>query len=84
VYDLVISPGAVDKNGVEYWYWAGGTSMASPHVAGVAALITGKHPGYSPSQIEAALRVSSDDLGKPGRDDFFGHGRVNASKAADE
>jgi len=51
-------------------------------VTRVAALITGKHPGYSPSQVEAAL--SSDDLGKPGRDDFFGHGRVNASKAVDE
>jgi subtilisin family serine protease len=84
LYDLVISPGSVDPDGTEYWWWAAGTSMASPHVAGVAALIVAKHPGYSPAQVEAALRKSSDDLGKPGRDDFFGLGRVNASKAGDQ
>ena len=83
VYDLVLSPAGIDSNG-DYWAWLGGTSMASAHVTGVAALIAAKHPGYSPTQIEAALRISSDDLGKPGRDDFFGHGRVNASKAVDE
>jgi len=83
VFDLVISPGSID-NGTDAWWWAGGTSMASPHVAGVAALIAGKHPGYSPSQVEAVIRTSADDLGKPGRDDFYGDGRVNASKAVDQ
>ena len=83
-YDLVLSPGSIDADGNEYWWFAAGTSMASPHVAGVAALIAGKHPEYSPAQIEAALRASSNDLGKPGRDDFFGLGRVNASQAVDQ
>jgi len=84
IYDLVLSPGSIDADGTEYWWFAAGTSMASPHVAGVAALIAGKHPEYSPAQIEAALRASSNDLGKPGRDDFFGLGRVNASQAVDQ
>lgn len=34
-----------------------------------------------PSHVEAALRQSADDLGKPGKDDYYGHGRVNAYKA---
>ena len=51
-------------------------------VAGVAALIIEKNGGsMHPSQVEAILRQSADDLGKPGKDDFYGHGRVNAFKA---
>jgi subtilisin family serine protease len=62
--------------------WAIGTSMAAPHVSGVAALIIGKHGGeLAPAEVERILRASADDLGKPGNDDFFGAGRVNASKA---
>ncbi|CAN5719001.1 S8 family serine peptidase [soil metagenome] len=79
VFDLVRSPASPTG-----YFFAAGTSMASPHVAGVAALIVGKHPDYSPSQVEAILRSSADDLGKPGRDDYFGLGRVNASKAVDQ
>ncbi|WP_460711182.1 S8 family serine peptidase [Lysobacter terrae] len=62
--------------------WASGTSMAAPHVSGVAALIIGKHGGeLAPSEVERILRASSDDLGKTGTDDFYGAGRVNAAKA---
>jgi len=64
------------------WGWAAGTSMASPHAAGVAALIIGKNGGsMKPAHVEAVLRASADDLGKPGKDAFYGHGRVNAYKA---
>ena len=56
--------------------------MAAPHVAGVAALIVGEHGGsISPAHVAAALRSSADDLGKPGNDDFYGAGRVNAESA---
>lgn len=56
--------------------------MAAPHVSGVAALIIGKNGGdMSPAQVKAALKASSDDLGKPGKDPFYGSGRVNAYKA---
>lgn len=64
------------------WSWSVGTSMASPHAAGVAALIVGKNGGsMSPAALEAAMRKTSIDAGKPGRDDVFGHGSVNAATA---
>ena len=56
--------------------------MAAPHVSGVAAIIIGKNGGsMPPAQVEAALRHSADDLGKPGNDDYYGAGRVNAANA---
>ncbi|MBI4410663.1 MAG: S8 family serine peptidase, partial [Gemmatimonadetes bacterium] len=58
-----------------------GTSMASPHAAGVAALVLGKNPSLSPDQVRQILRASSDDLGTPGWDPVFGYGRVNARRA---
>jgi lantibiotic leader peptide-processing serine protease len=78
VFDLVFSTG----NGS--WYWSAGTSMAAPHASGVAALIIGKNGGsMHPAQVEAALRSSADDLGKPGKDEAYGHGRVNAQRAVE-
>jgi lantibiotic leader peptide-processing serine protease len=76
VFDYVFSTG----NGT--WYWSVGTSMATPHAAGVAAIIIGKNGGdMHPAQVEAAMRASADDLGKPGNDDAYGAGRVNAYHA---
>lgn len=80
VFDLVMSTSVVQ--GGQGWAWNAGTSMASPHVAGVAALIIGEHGGaMHPAQVEAQLRRSADDLGKPGKNDEHGHGRVNAARA---
>jgi subtilisin family serine protease len=80
-FDMVLSPSSVDANGFGYGF-AAGTSMATPHVAGVAALIVEKYnDSLNPAQVETILRQSADDLGKPGKDDFYGHGRVNAYKA---
>ena len=54
-----------------------GTSMASPHVAGLAALLM--HQGIrDPAVIERAIKKFAGDLGTPGRDDSFGHGLINA------
>jgi thermitase len=58
-----------------------GTSMATPHVAGVAALIAAKNPTWTQAQIRAKLDTSVDDKGAPGRDPQFGFGRVNLAKA---
>ena len=58
-----------------------GTSMASPHAAGVAALVLSKNPALTPPEVRAILRASSDDLGTPGWDPVFGYGRVNARRA---
>ncbi|HEU5174450.1 MAG TPA: S8 family serine peptidase [Gemmatimonadaceae bacterium] len=64
------------------WGWKFGTSMAAPHVSGVAALIAGKYGSMAtPALVEAALRRGADDLGKPGQDEAYGHGRVNALRS---
>ncbi len=75
---MILSP----SYGTGSYTWADGTSMAAPNVAGVVALIMQSHGGHlSPARVEAILRSSSDDLGKPGNDDYYGQGRVNAYNA---
>jgi len=57
-----------------------GTSMATPHVSGVAAMM--KQQGItSPAAIEAAMEQTAIDLGSKGRDDTFGHGLIDARAA---
>lgn len=59
----------------------GGSSLAAPHVAGVAALVMSAYPAWSADQVRARLLATADDLGPPGVDVGFGHGRVNARRA---
>lgn len=63
-----------------------GTSMASPIVAGVAALVKSRFPNYSPAQIREQIRVTSDNIDSlnPGYEMNFGYGRVNAYRAVTE
>jgi len=62
----------------EGWGWAQGTSMAAPHVTGVAALIIGEHGGsMSPAQVERILQQQAEDLGPRGVDALYGAGRVS-------
>lgn len=58
-----------------------GTSMAVPHVTGVAALVLSVEPNLTPAQLRDRLNSTAVDLGAAGRDDFFGHGLVNARLA---
>jgi serine protease len=59
-----------------------GTSMACPHVAGVAALIfSAAHYNITPTEVSNILFDSAQDLGTPGRDDIFGYGLVDAYAA---
>ena len=74
--DDSVSP--VDFNTFAFYQ---GTSMAAPHVAGVAALVLAMDPSLSPDQVESILRTTATDLGAPGRDDLFGDGMVNAFAA---
>jgi serine protease len=60
-----------------------GTSMATPHVSGVAALVWSRHPSCTAAEIRAALAASAEDLGAAGRDNAYGFGLVQAV-AADE
>ena len=55
-----------------------GTSMAAPHVAGVAALILSQEPGLTPEQLRQRLLDNAIDLGQPGVDNVYGAGLVNA------
>jgi thermitase len=59
-----------------------GTSMATPQVAGVAAIIRTRNPGFTADQARAKLDASVDDRGALGRDPQYGFGRVNVLKAA--
>lgn len=54
-----------------------GTSMASPHVAGAAALCRGTHRLLDMDEIKNLLIKHADNLGSPGRDNEYGHGRVD-------
>jgi len=54
-----------------------GTSMACPHVVGATLTLWNKFPSCSNQEVRSALEDGSDDLGAPGRDDQFGHGRLN-------
>lgn len=60
-----------------------GTSMATPHVAGVAGLIWGLLPTRTNVQVRTALTGSAKDLGAAGRDTSFGFGLVQAKAAYD-
>lgn len=60
-----------------------GTSMATPHVSGVAALVWSHYPQCSSSQIRNALNKTATDKGTTGRDVNFGFGIVNAKAAYD-
>ena len=60
-----------------------GTSMSTPMAAGLAALIVSRGPSYTPAGVEWAMEAHAADLGTPGRDDYFGYGRIDAFASLD-
>ena len=58
-----------------------GTSIATPHVAGAAALILSQNPGLSSQEVTEILFNSATDLGAPGVDSEYGHGLLNVGAA---
>lgn len=60
-----------------------GTSMATPHVSGVAALVWSARPSLTAAQVRALLQDSAEDLGATGKDNIYGYGLVKAKKALD-
>jgi thermitase len=58
-----------------------GTSMAAPHVSGLAALLWGACPLESNEQVRHVIESTAVDLGSPGWDQEFGYGRIDARAA---
>jgi serine protease len=83
--DGILSTLAIDASGaiVTTYQYNHGTSMAAPHMAGVAALMKAVYPDLIPSELDLELASGeiTQDLGDPGRDDIFGHGLIDALKA---
>jgi subtilisin family serine protease len=89
----VAAPGARIISTVPTWYWGpdsfpyawgDGTSMAAPHVAGLAALIKSVKPNLTAAQIMDVIRYSADDVNfvnNLGIDNYIGYGRINTAKA---
>jgi len=65
-----------------YRSWSG-TSMATPHVAGVAALVWSHFPKCTNKDIRAALLATAEDLGNSGCDQYYGFGLIDAKAAYD-
>lgn len=63
-------------------FW-NGTSMATPHVSAVAALVWSCNPSLTNQQVRDALNASAKDKGAAGRDTTFGFGIVQAKAALD-
>lgn len=67
------------------WSFSAGTSMAAPHVAGVAALIVAKNGGQmDPADVTKKLLETADKIDGNGKSIYFGKGRVNAFRAVTE
>lgn len=73
---------SVTIEGSDYGYMSG-TSMATPAVAGVAALVWSNFPSCSGTEIRNALKATAQDAGAVGKDVYFGYGIVKAKAAYD-
>jgi serine protease len=69
-----------DSSGDGYFFYYG-TSMASPHVAGVAALVWSIDSGLTNAEVRDILETTAEDLGTSGWDQYFGYGLVDAYAA---
>ncbi len=75
----------VDDAGNSLLGYYNGTSMAAPHVAGVAALMKSVYSGLTPAGFDSLLRSGeiTRDLGSAGRDNLYGYGLIDARKAVE-
>lgn len=80
-----IAPGGSSENPIVSttvdggYLGSSGTSMATPHVSGIAALLFEKNPIYTPQELMTAMCDGSDDMGEEGVDTVHGCGFLNAN-----
>ena len=77
------SVSAVVESNVSGYAYLDGTSMATPHVSGVAAIVWSSKPSATAQQVRDALNSTAFDLGAAGRDNYYGYGLVQAFDAAE-
>lgn len=77
-YKHLILSSVINNDGSAGYAYYAGTSMASPHVAGVAALVKAQHPEYNANQLRAHLKRTAEQVGQKQE---FGSGLVNADLA---
>jgi serine protease len=82
VLQMTFNPTTKNIADFAYWFFQG-TSMATPHVSGVAALVLAKGAAATPAQVLQALQATTKDLGEPGWDPMFGYGLLQARTALD-
>ncbi|HEV2561681.1 MAG TPA: S8 family peptidase [Rhizomicrobium sp.] len=87
---FVVAPGldiwssvgnGADNRGPDTYGYLSGTSMATPYVTGVAAIIKGRWPTLTSSQIADIIFNTADDIGAPGDDAIYGRGAVDITRA---
>ncbi|MCA1733035.1 MAG: S8 family serine peptidase, partial [Acidobacteria bacterium] len=78
--NLLKTPGSSIRVSVDAYDYGSlqGTSMATPHVSGVAALVWSLAPDASAAMVRNALEQGAKDIGLPGFDTIFGFGVVDA------
>jgi len=77
------SSASMSKAGGQDWDYYNGTSMATPHVSAVAALVWSHHTDCSAAEIRSALGATAQDLDAAGRDNKTGYGLVKTQAAID-
>ncbi|MGD8910895.1 MAG: S8 family peptidase, partial [Chromatiales bacterium] len=83
VLSCVINDSSGDR--ISNYAFYHGTSMASPHIAGVIALMKAIYPDLTPTEFDTLLANGdlTEDLGDSGRDDIYGYGMIDALKAVE-
>lgn len=84
-YDIQTPDMIISSSSGNSFFWSAGTSMAAPHVTGVAALIVAKNGGeMDPGELAKQIKSTSDHIDGNGTSVFFGKGRINAFRAVTE
>ncbi|MEO7931085.1 MAG: S8 family serine peptidase [Lysobacter sp.] len=77
------SVSTVAESNTSGYAYLDGTSMATPHVSGAAAVIWSAHPSATNQQVRDAMNATALDLGAAGRDNYYGNGLVQVFDATE-